>query len=85
MGFGGTGENGIYFRETGNKGQLLRGTGEQRHYHYWAAENIRKQIFYFWGTSQFISGERGNGYHSTPPPLLGGLLMDIFHELRTNE
>ena len=46
-------------------------TGEQRHY--WATENIRKQFFDFWGTSQFISGERGNRYHSPPPPLLGGL------------
>ena len=85
-GFWGTGENGIYFKETGNKGQLLRGTGEQRHY--WATENIRKQIFDFWGTSQFISGERGNRYHSPPPPPTPGrasIFMDIFHELRTNE
>ena len=46
--------------EQWNKGQILRGTGEQRQY--WGTGNIRKQIFDFWGTSQFISGEQGNRY-----------------------
>ena len=47
--------------EQGNKGQILRGTGEQRQY--WGTGNIRKHIFRFLGnrgTSQFISGEQGN-------------------------
>ena len=34
--------------EQGNKGQILRGIGEQRQY--WGTGNIRKQIFDFWGT-----------------------------------
>ena len=45
--------------EQGNKGQILKGTGEQGQY--WGTGNIRKQIFDFWGTwgtSQFISGEQ---------------------------
>ena len=46
--------------EQGNKGQILRGTGEQRQY--WGTGNIRKQIFDFGGTSRFISGEQGNRY-----------------------
>ena len=36
--------------EQGNKGQILRGTGEQRQY--WGTGNIRKQILIF--------GEQGN-------------------------
>ena len=53
--------------EQGNKGQILRGTGEQRQY--WGTGNLRKQIFDIWGTSQFISGEQGNGYPLGGPHL----------------
>ena len=63
QGFWGTEEKGYLFQ--GNKGQILRGMGEQRQY--WGTGNIRKQIFDFWGTSQFISREQG------PPPPLEGL------------
>ena len=44
----------------GNKNQTFRGAGEQRQY--LGTGNIRKQIFDFWGTSQFILGEKGNRY-----------------------
>ena len=36
--------------EQGNKGQILRGIGEQRQY--WGTGNIGKQIFDFWGTGE---------------------------------
>ena len=36
--------------EQGNKGQILRGTGEQRQY--WGTGNIRNQIFDFVGTGE---------------------------------
>ena len=51
--------------EQGNKGKILRGTGEQRQY--WGTGNIRKQIF----------GEQGNkpiyfrGAKEQVPPLEG--------------
>ena len=48
QGLWGTGEKGHLFQ--GNKGQILRGTGEQKQY--WGTVNIRKQIFAF--------GEQGN-------------------------
>ena len=57
--------------EQGNKGQILRGTGEQRQY--WGTGNIRKQFFYFWGTkaqANLFQGNKGIGIH--PPPPLGG-------------
>ena len=50
----------------GNKGQILRGPGEQRQYQ--GTGNIRKQIFQFGrnkGTSQFMPGEQ-------VPPSPGG-------------
>ena len=48
--------------EQGKKGQILRGTGEQRHY--WGTGNIRKQIFDFWGTweqANLFQGNKGTG------------------------
>ena len=48
--------------EQGNKGQILRGTGEQRQY--WGTGNIRKQIFDIWGTGEqanLFQGNKGTG------------------------
>ena len=56
--------------EQGNKGQILRGTGEQRQY--WGTGNIRKQIFDFWGTGEQANLFQGNKGTGTPPPPLGG-------------
>ena len=67
QGFWGTGKEGYLFQ--GNKGKNLRGTREQRQY--WGTGNIRKQIFDFWGKSQFISGEQENRY----PPGRASLLL----------
>ena len=53
--------------EQGNKGQILRGTGEQRQY--WGTGNIRKQIFDFWGTGEQANLFQGNKGKETP---LGG-------------
>ena len=61
--WGNRGKRGFISGEQGNKGQILRGTGEQRQY--WGTGNIRKQIFDFLGnrgTSQFISVEQRNRY-----------------------
>ena len=44
--------------ERGNKGQILRGTGEQRQY--WGTGNIRKQIFDFRGTGEQANLFQGN-------------------------
>ena len=52
QGFGGTGEKAFISGEQGNKGQILRGTGEQRQY--WGTGNKRKQIFDFWGTGEQV-------------------------------
>ena len=52
--------------EQGNKGQILRGTGEQRQY--WGTGNIRKQIFDFWGTGEQANLFQGNKGTGTPPP-----------------
>ena len=49
--------------EQGNKGQILRGAGEQRQY--LGTGNIKKTTFRFLGnrgTTQFISGEQENRY-----------------------
>ena len=51
--------------EQGNKGQILRGTGEQRQY--WGTGNIRKQIFDFWGTGEQANLFQGNKGTGTPP------------------
>ena len=48
--------------EHGNKGQISRGTEEQRQD--WGTGNIRKQIFNFWGTGEqanSIQGDKGTG------------------------
>ena len=50
--------------EHGNKGQILRGTGEQRQY--WGTGNIRKQIFDFWGTGEQANLFQGNKGTGTP-------------------
>ena len=52
--------------EQGNKGQILRGTEEQRQY--WGTGNIRKQIFDFWGTGEQANLFQGNKGTGTPPP-----------------
>ena len=54
--------------EQGNKGQILRETGEQRQY--WGTGNIRKQIFDFWRTGEqanLFQGNMGTGTPPTPP------------------
>ena len=51
--------------EQGNKGQILRGTREQRQY--WGTGNIRKQIFDFWGTGEQANLFQGNKGTGTPP------------------
>ena len=55
--------------EQGNKGQILRGTGEQRQY--WGTGNISKQIFDFWGTGEQANLFQGNKGTGTPPPPMG--------------
>ena len=56
-------ENRAFFSgEQGNKGQILRGTGDQRQY--WGAGNIRKQISIFGeqgNKSIYFSGNKGAG------------------------
>ena len=51
--------------EEGSKGQILRGTGEQRQY--WGTGNIRKQIFDFWGTWEQANLFQGNKGTGIPP------------------
>ena len=53
--------------EQENKGQILRGAGEQRQY--WGTGNIRKQIFDLWGTEEQANLFQGNKGTGTP---LGG-------------
>ena len=64
QGFWGTGEKGYLFQ--GNKGQILRGTGEPRQY--WGTGNIRKQIFDFGGTGEQANLFQGNKGIGTLPP-----------------
>ena len=73
-GFGEQAKKGIYFRGTGEQGQILRGTGEQRQY--WGTGNIRKPIFDFWGTGELANLFQGNKGTGTP---LGGPLHWILH------
>ena len=68
-GFGEQGKRVFISGEQGNKGQILRGTGEQRQY--WGTENIRKTFDF--------GGEQGNKpiyfrrtREQVPPPPLGG-------------
>ena len=51
--------------EQGNKGQILRGTGEQRQY--WGTGSIRKPIFDFGGTGELANLFQGNKGTGTPP------------------
>ena len=81
--FGEQGKQGISSGEQGNKGQILRGTGEQRQY--WGTGNIRKQIFDFWGTGEQANLFQGNKGAGTP---LGGphqysntLIRERFYQL----
>ena len=67
MGFGER-EQGHLFQ--GNKGQIFRGTGEQKQY--WGTWNIRKQIFNFWGTWEQANLFQGNRY----PPWEGLKMHD---------
>ena len=60
--------------EQGNKGRILRGTGEQRKY--WGTGNIRKQIFNFWGTGEQTNLFQGNKETGTP---LGGPQDEYVH------
>ena len=56
--------------EQGNKGQILRGTGEQRQYR--GTGNIRKQIFDFWETGEqanLFQGNKGRGTRLGGPHL----------------
>ena len=50
--------------EQGNKGQILRATGEKRRY--WGTGNIRKQNFDFWGTGEQANFFRGTREHVPP-------------------
>ena len=61
--------------EEGSKGQILRGTGEQRQY--WGTGNIRKQIFDFWGTWEQANLFQGNKGTGTPPPGRASLLLPL--------
>ena len=62
-GFWGNRGKGVFISgEQGNKGQILRETGEQRQY--WGTGNIRKQIFDFWGKGEqafLFQGNKGTG------------------------
>ena len=71
-GFGNRGNRAFISGEQGNKGQILRGTGEQRQY--WGTGNIRKQIFDFWGTGEQANLFQGNKETGTPPPPWEGLI-----------
>ena len=64
VGFGNKGKRAFISGEQGNKGQILRGTGEQRHY--WGTGNLRKQIFDFWGTGEQANLFQGNKGTGTP-------------------
>ena len=65
--------------EQGNKGQILRGTGEQRQY--WGTGNIRKQIFDFWGTGEQANLFQGNKGTGTPPGRASKFEVDFFQFL----
>ena len=63
QGFWGIGEKGHLFQ--GNKGQILRGTEEQKKY--LGTGNIRKQIFDFLGTGEQANLFQGNKGTGNPP------------------
>ena len=68
--------------EQGNKGQILRGTGEQRQY--WGTGNIRKQIFNFWGTGEQANSFQGNRYPPPPPGRASVFIGVIFRSVVEN-
>ena len=62
----GNGEKRVFIAgEQGNKGQILRGTGEQKQYR--GKGNIRKQIFDFWGAGEQANLFQGNKGTGIPP------------------
>ena len=71
-----TGKRVFISGEQGNKGQILRRTGEQRQY--WGTGNIRKQISNFGeqGNKPFFSGEQGNRY---PPGRFSFIFIHILY------
>ena len=64
--FGEHRKKGFISGELGNKGQILRGTGEQRQS--WKTGTIKKANFYFWGTREQAKLFQGN---KCPCPLGG--------------
>ena len=74
QGFWGTGEKGHLFQ--GNKGQILRGTEEQKKY--LGTGNIRKQIFDFWEQGNKPIYFRGTTEQVPAPPLPPGRASLIF-------
>ena len=78
--FGEQGKRVFISEEQGNKGQIVRGTGEQRQY--WGTGNIRKQIFDFGGTGEQANLFQGNKGTGTPPPLGGPHLLSDFNYCR---
>ena len=68
--------------EQGNKGQILRGTGEQRQY--WGTGKLRKHIFVFGGTGEqanLFQGNKGTGNPPPPPPPWEGLIFAWYQSL----
>ena len=57
---------------SGEQRPNFEGTGEQRQY--WGTENIRKQIFDFWGTGEQANLFQGNKGTGTPPGRASTLL-----------
>ena len=60
----------------GIKGQILRGTGEQRQY--WGTENIENKIFDFWGTGEQANLFQGNKEQVPPPPWEGFMCSKLY-------
>ena len=61
---GNRGKRAFISGEQGNKGQILRETGEQRQY--WGTGNIRKQILDLLGTGEQANLFQGNKGTGTP-------------------
>ena len=78
---GNRGKRVIISGEQGNKGQILRGTGEQRQY--WGTGNIRKQFFDFGGTGEqanLFQGNKGTGTHpGRASEIMEKLLFNLQH------
>ena len=62
--FGGQGKMASISGKQENKGQILRGTGDQRHN--WGTGNTRKQVFDFRGTGTQANLFRGTCVPPTP-------------------